>query len=160
MSKIEGVPGVVRTGLARLCVALLAFLCVPVSAVPRIDGLDIDQMSVRELMQQDTELALTLARQRSSGVRGTGVQPPQRVARPMTGEPRLAAIYGVGRQLMAEVVLDQVIYLYRHGQALPVGVAPADDVYLLKKITPSCIDLKNAGASHHLCLRPAQWVGK
>lgn len=130
-------------------------------ALPRVDGLISDQLSVRELMRLDTEQALTLARARSS----TPDQPvsernTQRVSRSMNGDPRLAAIYGVGRQLMAEIVLDHVIYLYRRGQALPVGVAPGDDVYLLQSISTSCIELKKSDASHRLCLRPKQWVGK
>ncbi len=160
MSKIKRLPGTIWTRWARLPAALMVCLCSAVSAFPQIEGLDKDQMSVRELMQLDTELALKLARDRSSGTNRSATERSSLTVRNMSGEPRLAAIYGVGQQLMAEVVLADVIYLYRRGQALPVGVAPGNEVYLLHKITASCIDIGNADASHHLCLRPEQWVGK
>lgn len=159
MKKTEYVSrNMLRYGAALL---ILQFTSMSAHALPRVDGLISDQLSVRELMRLDTEQALTLARARSS----TPDQPAsdrntRRVSRNMNGDPRLAAIYGVGRQLMAEVVLDHVIYLYRRGQALPVGVAPGDDVYLLQSISTSCIELKKSDTSHHLCLRPKQWVGK
>lgn len=146
----------VRVGLSML---LGARLFAPVHAVPHIDGLDVDQISVRELMQLDTEHALKLARARSSGP-DRNVSPAERSPRRMLGEPSLAAIYGVGAQLVAEVVVDHVIYLYRHGQALPVGVAPGDDVLLLQKISASCVALKSADRTHQMCLSPAQWGQK
>lgn len=142
-----------------LTFVLGACLCAPAHALPQIDGLDVDQISVRELMQLDTEHALKLARGRSSGPERT-VSRPERTARSMLGEPSLTAIYGVGNQLMAEVVVDHVIYLYRHGQALPVGVAPGDDILLLQRISASCVDLKNADRTHLMCLSPTQWGGK
>lgn len=142
--------------------SLVQMSCTGMSAhaLPQADDLISDQLSVRELMRLDTEHALkrALARVSDSGQRVS--DSPPRISRNMMGEPRLAAIYGVGRQLMAEVVLDHVIYLYRRGLALPVGVAPGDDVYVLRSISTSCIELEKPGSSHHLCLRPNQWVGK
>lgn len=131
-----------------------------VSAVPLSDSLAADQISVRELMRLDTERALTLVRNRA-GARSSNEQPAaQRVSRTMSGEPRLSAIYGVGRNLMAEVVLDHVIYLYRQGQALPVGVAAGDEVYLLTKISPTCVKIERPDKAHHLCMKASQWAGK
>ena len=118
-----------------------------------------DQVSVRELMRLDTELALTLARGRSSA-KQVDASAAKRVPRSMAGEPRLNAIYGVGRNLMAEVVLDHVTYLYRQGLALPVGVAPGNDVYLLTRISSSCVSLERSDASHELCMKTTRWAGK
>lgn len=143
-----------------LTLLLMQSVGVPAHALSREDGLIDDQVSVRELMRLDTEQALTLARARSSASNHLASQNTQRVSRSMSGDPRLAAIYGVGRQLMAEVLLDHVVYVYRRGQALPVGIAPGDDVYVLKSISTSCIELKKQDDLHHLCLRPKQWVGK
>ena len=78
----------------------------------------------------------------------------------MSGEPSLSAIYGVGRNLMAEVKLDQDTYLYQQGQALPVGVAPGTDVYVLQNISASCINLKRSDVSHHLCLQQPKWTDR
>lgn len=131
-----------------------------VQAAPRVDRLTDDQVSVRELMQLDTRQALTLARARFSELNPAMPEEPGRIARSMSAEPRLSAIYGVGRHLMAEVLLDQTLFLYRRGQALPVGVAPGDNVYMLKSITTSCVELQKPDALHHLCLRPRQWAGQ
>lgn len=168
MNRIKGTSGVIFSSLPVLLLALMSagmpshVAAMPSHAVamPQPASLMTDQMSVRELMQLDTEQALKLARERPAAQSGTPAGTTSRVVRSMLGEPRLTAIYGVGKQLMAEVVMDHVIYLYRYGQALPVGVAPGDDVYVLQTITSSCIKLKKPGASHHLCLRPTQWVGK
>lgn len=160
MNKIKNPSRVWQIGFKQFVASMLMAVWVPVNALPQIEGLDNDQISVRELMQLDTGHALQLARERSGGTGQSAVVHHKRTVRKMSGEPRLKAIYGVGQQLMAEVAFDQVIYLYRHGQALPVGVAAGEDVYLLENITSSCVDLRTSETSHHLCLQPAQWVGK
>lgn len=102
--------------------------------------------SVRELMQLDIERALDQARQR-------GNVPGERVD--ATGgrlAPRLVAIYGVGRSLMAEVLVGPQAYLYMRGQAHPVGYANDRAVYQLRGMNGSCIQLQKAQSSHSLCL--------
>lgn len=141
-----------------LCIGALS--C-PVHAVPAFSDLESEQLSVRELMRLDAEHALSLARSRSSGAAAlANVAVPSRTMRIMSGEPRLTAIYGTGRQLMAEVRFDDQIYLYRSGHALPVGVEVGDDVYLLQRITASCVGLRKEDSKHHLCLRSPQWAGQ
>lgn len=159
MKKTECVFVTVWRHLIIMSAVLASGLPNAVSAVSQIDELATDQISVRELMRLDTEYALKSARDRLS-VKKPAVLPAKRVSRSMSGEPRLSAIYGVGRNLMAEVVLDHAIYLYRNGQALPVGVAPGDDIYLLTKISASCVDLQRTDASHHLCMQSSQWADK
>lgn len=162
MKKSKPLPlfrAVVRS-MALLVTLLIVGLARIVSAAPQLDSLAADQISVRELMRLDTEHAMRLVRERA-GVKPSNAQATaKRVVRSMSGEPRLSAIYGVGRNLMAEVVLDHVIYLYRQGQALPVGVAAGEDVYLLTKISPSCVDIERSDAAHHLCIKTSQWAGK
>ncbi|HLR78700.1 MAG TPA: hypothetical protein VK062_06590 [Burkholderiaceae bacterium] len=147
-----------RRAAAGVVLASLSCKASPALAMLDLDGLEMDQLSVRELMRLDTEQALALARRSMPDSRPAGA--PQRAVRSMAGEPRLTAIYGTGRQLMAEVRVDQDIYLYRSGQALPVGVAPGADVLMLQKISASCVGLRNERTTHHLCLRPAQWAGQ
>lgn len=159
MNKPERLFWITRPDLVKWPLFFMVCISASVHAVPYLEGLSDDQVTVRELMRLDADLALKLARERGSGLM-PAVDRPQRVSRTMSGEPRLAAIYGVGRTLMAEVVMDHMVYLYRHGQALPVGVAPGDEVYLLSTISTSCIEITKSDDSHHLCLRPKQWVGK
>lgn len=159
MNRIKHRSGISKAVQVGVLSMFMTGFTAPGHALPQIDGLDLDQMSVRELMRIDAENALRQTRSQASEQGRIPVR-PERAVRKMSGEPRLTAIYGVGRQLLAEVVVDQVIYLYRYGQALPVGVAPGEDVLLLQKISTSCVDLKNSEREHHLCLRPAQWVGK
>lgn len=128
-------------------------------AIPQLDTLGTEQVSVRELMRLDTEQALKLAREQS-GVMAASADGILRVSHAMSGEPRLTAIYGVGKRLMAEVTMGDNRYLYRRGQALPVGVAPGADVYILHKISSSCIELEHSGDVHQLCLPTSQWVAQ
>jgi len=159
MRKSKYVFCVVLRDLIIVSAVLVAVLPNSVRAMSKMDDLAADQISVRELMRLDTEHALTLARERA-GVKQPAASPAKRIPRSMVGEPRLNAIYGVGRNLMAEVVLDHVIYLYRKGQALPIGVAPGNDVYLLTRISSSCVNLERPDASHKLCMKASQWAGK
>ena len=108
--------------------------------------------SVRELMRLDIERALEQRRQ--SGVR-TGAGEPAAVWH----APRLVAMYGVGRKLMAEVMVGSHPYVYVRGQAHPIGHARNPDVYQLRGMTGSCIQLQNAHASHSLCLHALLTAG-
>lgn len=103
--------------------------------------------SVRELMQLDIERALDQARQHANSPGGIVVD--------ATGgrlEPRLVAMYGVGRSLMAEVLVGTQAYLYVRGQAHPLGYANDQAVYQLRGMNGSCIQLHKAQNSHSLCL--------
>lgn len=141
-----------------------SFMCVlyagtAVHAMPQVDILAEDQVSVRELMRLETEVALRMARERANPV-VAAVSAPVRASRSTAGEPTLAAIYGVGSALMAEVALSGETFLYRKGLALPVGTAPGPDVYLLKDISASCVELQRQDSSQRLCLTPAKWAAK
>lgn len=146
-----------KTGAIQyVCASVLIMLCFYTEAFgatspqPLADGLAADQVSVRELMRLETAYALKLARARVDVPMQTDMV--KRPSAPMNGKPTLTAIYGVGRHLMAEVVIDQERLLYRRGQVLPVGVAAGDTVFLLQEISASCITLQRAQESQRLCL--------
>lgn len=142
--------GVHRVWL-RLAGVMLSGMCLTPMAIGanEEDGLASEQAQVRELMRLETGQLLVRARHGRSDTADSLV-PRKAVA--MQGTPVLAAIYGVDRSLLAEVDLDGQRFLYQRGQALPVGVAPGDDVYILQDMTSSCVRLSRADASHSLCL--------
>lgn len=109
--------------------------------------------SVRELMRLDMERALEQRRQ--SAGRTMATEP---VGAWQT--PRLVAMYGVGRKLMAEVMVGSRPYLYVRGQAHPVGHGKDPDVYQLRGMTGSCVQLQRAQASHSLCLHALLTAGQ
>ncbi|MDN5844128.1 MAG: hypothetical protein L0H54_11875 [Alcaligenaceae bacterium] len=110
--------------------------------------------SVRELMRLDMERALEQRRQ-SSGRAITATEPVG-----AWQAPRLVAMYGVGRKLMAEVLVGSHPYLYIRGQAHPVGHGKDPDVYQLRGMTGSCVQLQRAQVSHSLCLHALLTAGQ
>ncbi|MGB6155175.1 MAG: hypothetical protein WBF60_04630 [Castellaniella sp.] len=117
----------------------------PVSSTPEESW---ETQSVRELLQQD----LQDARQASApnpGVAISGVKPS---VRPVMA-PRLVALYGVGRALMAEVQVGQRAYMYVRGQPFPAGHTGDSGVYQLRGMNGACIQLERGEDRHSLCLR-------
>lgn len=56
--------------------------------------------------------------------------------------PKLAAIYGVGKRLLAEFHNGGQTYLYLHNQEFPIGYKGGADLYRLVGITQQCVTLK------------------
>ncbi len=108
-----------------------------------------ETQSVRELMRQDLSDALRAPPGGSAGRQdaGRGMD-----VRPVL-EPRLVALYGVGRALMAEVQVGRRAYLYVRGQAWPAGHAGDRGVYQLRGMNGACVQLERGGDRHSLCLR-------
>ncbi|GAA0220142.1 hypothetical protein GCM10009125_06400 [Castellaniella daejeonensis] len=107
-----------------------------------------ESQSVRELMQQDLRDAL-----HPPVGGGQGGRPvPEQAVRPVL-EPRLVALYGVGRALMAEVQVGRRAYLYVRGQAWPAGHAGDPGVYQLRGMNGACVQLERGQDRHSLCLR-------
>lgn len=113
---------------------------------PSLDPEVWEVQSVRELMQLDIERSLEQARQRANPSVGMVDVAGGRLA------PRLVAMYGVGRSLMAEVLVGPQAYLYIRGQAHPVGYSNDQAAYQLRGMNGSCIQLQKAQSSHSLCL--------
>jgi len=102
--------------------------------------------SVRELMQQDLREALQEPARRGAGDGASGA------VRPVLA-PRLVALYGVGKALMAEVQVGRQAYLYVRGQAFPAGHAGDPGVYRLRGMNGACVQLERGEDRHSLCLR-------
>src|SRR5690606_33351740 len=73
---------------------------------------------------------------------------------------KLVAIYGVGKKLLAEVMVGGQAHVYMRGQALAVGAKASPSAYLLRGISGSCVQLERQDTSHTLCLHPGLWTTK
>lgn len=118
-----------------------------------------DQMLVRELMRLDTELALQQSRERLKAL-SDRTDTLEALAQASDGKLKLAAIYGVGKKLMAQVVIDGKPHVYLRGKAEPVGQKPEDAVYKLRDISGSCVHLEYDEHEQTLCLQPALKVAR
>ena len=122
------------------------------AAAPDHNDIAEQQMSVRELMRLDTALALEKARaqlrQQQSGhaAPGAGNQfMPE-------GSLKLLAIYGVGKRLLAEVMVGEQTHLYIRGRAWAVGSKAGASAYRLQGLSESCVQLARGDEAHTLCL--------
>ena len=106
-----------------------------------------ETQSVRDLMQQDLRTALQAAPDGAVGPAGAGTRVQPLLA------PRLVALYGVGRALMAEVQVGHQAYLYVRGQAWPAGHVGDRGVYQLRGMNGACVQLERGEDRHSLCLR-------
>jgi hypothetical protein len=125
----------------------------PATPTPPVEDLahDWETVSVRELMQQDLRDALHEAAQRAKATHAA-VAEGGGLARPLLA-PRLVALYGVGKALMAEVQVGRQAYLYVRGQAWPAGHAGDHGVYQLRGMNGACVQLERGEDRHSLCLR-------
>lgn len=121
----------------------------PADAVSEDSQSRWETQSVRELMQQDLRDAL---RSPAGGPDRRTETGPALGIRPVL-EPRLVALYGVGRTLMAEVQVGRRAYLYVRGQAWPAGHAGDRGVYQLRGMNGACVQLERGQDRHSLCLR-------
>lgn len=115
------------------------------------------QMSVRELMHLDTRLALARLKDRLNE-HGSPSSDSHAALSRQDGGPRLVAIYGVGKRLLAEVVVGTQTQVYMRGQALPVGAKAGASAYRLAGLSGSCVQLERQDESHTLCLHPGPWT--
>lgn len=135
------------------------------SAAAEIGDLAAQQMSVRELMRLDTALALAQSKDRLRA-KGPGEAGGLSGA-PLGGGPmlegeglKLIAIYGVGKKLLAEVMIGPQAHVYVRGQALAVGAKAGPSAYLLRGISGSCVQLERQDKAQTLCLHPGLWTAK
>lgn len=147
-----------RSVIAALALPAIVAPCTALASAARIDDLAAEQMSVRELMRLDTELALSHAKNTLRKDGGAGADSRGQYAR--SGALKLVAIYGVGKKLLAEVTDGTQSYIYMRGQALPVGGKAGASTYMLNGMSGSCVQLERKGEAHTLCLHPALWTAK
>ena len=103
-----------------------------------------ETLSVRELMHQDLRTALQTPQAGDPGRTVSGQGGPGIL------EPRLVALYGVGRALMAEVQVGRQAYLYVRGQAWPAGHVGDRGVYQLRGMNGACVQLERGEDRHSL----------
>ena len=108
------------------------------------------QATIDELLQLDSQAALLAARKNIFGV----TQQPQAGSGTDVGRPdgnQVLAIYGIGKILTAEVLLESEPHVFKHSRARPI-LGPSLQ-YRLERILPPCVYLKKAGQAHVICLR-------
>jgi hypothetical protein len=135
-----------------LSVLLLAAACCLAGSTWAQPAEDWETLSVRELMRQDLQRALDDAARPEPTAGSRGSRPVPAPVRPLLA-PRLVALYGVGRALMAEVQVGRDSYLYVRGQAYPAGYSGDRTVYQLRGMNGACVQLERGEDRHSLCLR-------
>lgn len=129
----------------------------PAASAVASTALATEQLTVRELMRLDAELALEAARRK----RGQGAESrsggviPSRITSEASAQQdalRLVGIYGVGKRLFAEVRLGERGLLFVSGQPFPVGHQNDRHGYRLKKLAGRCIELEHQSEETQLCL--------
>ena len=102
-------------------------------------------VTIDELLRLDTQAALIAARR---SVVGTLERPGPAVVN--DSETLLLAIYGVGKSLTAEILIDAEPHVFRAARAQPV--LGRSRTYTLDRIAPPCVHLQNSGSPEVLCL--------
>ncbi|MFM7012766.1 MAG: hypothetical protein ACKO0Z_26140 [Betaproteobacteria bacterium] len=102
-------------------------------------------VTIDELLRLDTQAALMAARR---SVVGSLERPGPAVVN--DGETLLLAIYGVGKSLTAELLIDAEPHVFRATRALPV--LGRSRTYTLDRIAPPCVHLHKAGSPEVVCL--------
>ena len=108
------------------------------------------QSTVDELLQLDSQAALLAAKKNIFGVTQQ-LQAGSGTAVGRSDGNQVLAIYGVGKMLTAEVLLESEPYVFRHSRTRPLWGSSLQ--YRLERISPPCVHLKKAGQAHVICLR-------
>ena len=102
-------------------------------------------ITIDELLKLDTQAALLAARR---SVVGSLERPGPAVVN--DSEMLLLAIYGVGKSLTAEILIDAEPHVFRAARAQPV--LGRSRTHTLERIVPPCVHLQNSGNPEVLCL--------
>ncbi|MCQ9616747.1 hypothetical protein L1889_08495 [Paenalcaligenes niemegkensis] len=131
-----------------LCLALL--LIQKDGAADSID-FELQAMQVRELLAlEQRQLREQLGYSGEPHFQSTSLPPA-----PSENLPRLSAIYGVGKRLLAEFYLDGKTYLYLHDHDFPIGYKAGADVYRLIALSEQCVTLGREQYEFTQCLHAA-----
>ena len=131
-----------------LCFAAMALFINGSTALARESV--TQQATIDELLQLDSQAALLAARKNIFGV----THQPQAGSGTDAGRPdgnQVLAIYGIGKILTAEVLLDSEPHVFKQSRARPIWGPSLQ--YRLERILPPCVYLKKAGQAHLICLR-------
>jgi len=108
------------------------------------------QSTVDELLRLDSQAALLAARKNIFGVTQSVLPSPGTDAHPAESN-QVIAIYGTGRILTAEVLLESEPHVFKNSRTRPVWGPSLQ--YRLERIVPPCVYLKKTGKPHVICLR-------
>ncbi|WP_066634458.1 hypothetical protein [Bordetella sp. H567] len=108
---------------------------------------------VDQLLRRETRAALAEHAHR----RGAPPDPPARTESRAAAQAQpdridLAAIYGIGKRLDVEVLVNGQRLRYRHGRKWPEESPDGEGAYALRGIHGSCILLDSPGGNRRACL--------
>jgi hypothetical protein len=125
---------------------------VPPESVPALEWPDSDV--VGELLRQETRAAIAAQEQRRRQTRResrVGIDPGA-VVDAQPDRIDLAAIYGIGKRLDVELLVNGRRLRYRHGRKWPEEAPDGDGAYALRAIQGQCVMLDGAGGNRRVCL--------
>lgn len=108
------------------------------------------QSTIDELLRLDSQAALLAARKNIFGVTQPSLSGHGADPHPVESN-QVIAIYGIGKILTAEVLLESEPHVFKHSRARPVWGPSLQ--YRLERIVPPCVHLKKTGKPHVICLR-------
>lgn len=108
------------------------------------------QATIDELLRLDSQAALLAARKNIFGLTQHIQARPGTDADPSESN-QVLAIYGIGKILTAEVLLDSEPHVFKNSRIRPVWGSSL--LYRLERIVPPCVYLKKTGQAHVVCLR-------
>ena len=129
-------------------IVYLILLMLPISRLGWATDV-IPQTTIDELLKLDAQAALVAARKNIFGVT-PGATLEQQSAHGATQSNQVLAIYGLGKTLTAEVVLDAEPHIFKSTRLQPVWGQPSK--YTLERIAPPCVYLKKDEKTEILCL--------
>ena len=109
-----------------------------------------DQSTIEELLRLDSQAALLAARKNIFGATRQ-FQPGLSTQTPSPESNQVLAIYGVGKTLTAEVLLDAEPHVFKNLRARPLWGPSLQ--YRLERIVPPCVYLKKTDEPYVICLR-------
>jgi hypothetical protein len=116
-----------------------------------------DSDIVDELLRRETRAALAAQQQRRGPPRGARLSMESDASTAMLPDAQpdrvdLAAIYGIGKRLDVEVLVNGQRLRYRHGSKWPDDAPDGDGAYALLAIQGNCVTLDRVGANRRACL--------
>jgi hypothetical protein len=104
-----------------------------------------DRTTVEELLRLDTQFAINAARRKVFGVKEGDLS-----ALALASHPTVQAIYGTGRTLTAEVLIDGRVHTFK--SASRKSTAGTVSGYALERIAPPCIYLTKEQNQEVFCM--------
>ena len=108
------------------------------------------QATIDELLRLDTQAALLAAKKNIFGVTQSALSGAGSGAEPSESN-QVIAIYGVGKILTAEVLLESEPHIFKNSRTRPIWGSSLQ--YRLERIVPPCVHLKKAETPQVICLR-------